>query len=107
MSCEEARDLLHWYLDNELDLGAALGFERHLRDCAACERAYANQQTLRSAIRSQAPYFKAPARLGRKGRPMRRSAPVTVAASVTLMIAGTWTTMRTPALREPVAPGAE
>jgi len=95
MSCEEARDLLHGYLDNELDLGAALGFERHLRGCAACERAYANQQTLRSAIRSQAPYFKAPARLGRNVRPIRWAAPLAIAAAVTFMLAGTWATLRT------------
>jgi Predicted transmembrane transcriptional regulator (anti-sigma factor) len=94
MSCEEARDLLHGYLDNELDLGAALEFERHLRGCAACERDYTNQQTLRSAIRSQAPYFKAPARLGRNVRPMRWAVPLALAAALTLMIAGTLATMR-------------
>jgi anti-sigma factor RsiW len=87
MSCEEARDLLHGYLDNELELGAALGFERHLRSCAACERSYTNQQTLRSAIRSQAPYFKAPRSLGRNVRPMRWAVPLAIAAALTLMIA--------------------
>jgi anti-sigma factor RsiW len=95
MSCEEARELLHGYLDNELDLGAALEFERHLRSCAACERAYANQQTLRSAIRSQAPYFKAPRSLGRNVRPIRWVAPLAIAAGLVLMIAGTWTVLRT------------
>jgi anti-sigma factor RsiW len=94
MSCQETRELLHGYLDGELDLAAALEFERHLRGCSACERAYANQEILRSAIRSQAPYFKAPASLKRKVRPMRWMAPLALAAALALMLAGTWAVLR-------------
>jgi anti-sigma factor RsiW len=94
MSCQEARELLHGYLDGELDLAATLEFERHLRGCSACERAYANQKILQSAIRSQAPYFKAPASLKRTVRPARWMAPLAIAAALALMLAGTWATLR-------------
>lgn len=94
MSCREARDLLHGYLDGELDLAAALDFERHLRGCPACERALANQKILRSAIRSQAPYFKAPASLKRRVRPVRWAPMLALAAALVLMLAGTWITLR-------------
>ena len=94
MSCQEARELLHGYLDGELDLAASLEFERHLRGCSACQRAYANQKTLRSAIRSQAPYFKAPASLKRHLRPMPWRPMLAIAAALALALAGTWVTFR-------------
>jgi anti-sigma factor RsiW len=94
MSCQEARDLLHGYLDGELDLAAMLEFERHMRDCPACERAYTNQKFLRSAIRSEAPYFKAPASLKRKTRPIRWATQMALAAAIALMIGGTWAAFR-------------
>src|SRR5260370_27606942 len=94
MSCQEARELLHGYLDGELDLAATLEFERHMRDCPACERAYANQKILRSAIRSEAPYFKAPASLKRKTRRVPWAPQMAIAAAIALMIAGTWATFR-------------
>jgi anti-sigma factor RsiW len=94
MSCQEAQELLHGYLDGELDLAATLEFERHLRGCAVCERAYENQKTLRTAIRSDAPYFKAPASLKRKVRPARWLAPLALAAALALTLAGTWAVLR-------------
>jgi anti-sigma factor RsiW len=94
MSCQEARELLHGYLDGELDLAATLEFERHMRGCSACERAYANQKILRSAIRSQAPYFKAPASVKRKIRPIRWEPLMAIAAAFALMIAGAWAVWR-------------
>jgi anti-sigma factor RsiW len=60
VSCQEAQDLLHGYVDGELDLVRTLHIERHLRDCPACARAYAHQQALRSALRSGALYFAPP-----------------------------------------------
>jgi anti-sigma factor RsiW len=95
MTCEEAQDLLHGYLDRELDLASALAFERHLQGCLRCERAYENQRVLRSAIRSQAPYFRAPSSLNRKVQPTRWVAPLAIAATIALMMGGTWATFRT------------
>ena len=34
MSCTEPRDLVHAYLDRELDLEKSLEMEQHFRDCA-------------------------------------------------------------------------
>jgi anti-sigma factor RsiW len=92
MRCPETRNL-HGYLDGELDLRGTLDFERHLEDCSDCSRAYENQQALRSAIRANAPYFKAPARLRRSLTPKRSVAwmqPAAIAAALVLMFAGTW-----------------
>ncbi len=96
MSCREARDLLHGYLDGELELTAALEMERHLHGCQECTRAYESQRALRTAIRTHAPYFKAPASLGRgliARAPARQWAlPMGIAAALALAIGGTvWT----------------
>jgi anti-sigma factor RsiW len=60
VSCQEAQDLLHGYLDGELDLVRTLDIERHLRDCSSCARIHAQQQALRSALRDGALYFTPP-----------------------------------------------
>ena len=94
MSCDEARELLHGYLDGELDLSSTLEFERHMHSCPACERAYTNQTVLRSAIREQAPYFKAPAKLKSTIRPIPWAPKLAIAAAIALMIAGRSTLFR-------------
>ena len=38
MSCQEVQDLLHGYMDGELDLVRTLDIERHLQDCSVCAR---------------------------------------------------------------------
>ena len=63
MSCQEAQDLLHGYLDGELDLVRSLEIEQHLQACRNCSQAYQNQQALRSAIRSGRLYFTPPVHL--------------------------------------------
>ena len=103
MSCQERRDLLHGYLDGELDLAETLEMERHLQSCQSCERAYGNQRILRSAIRSSAPYYKAPARLRRRVRPAAWIAPMGIAAAIAVMLAGTWFALRPPPGRELIA----
>jgi anti-sigma factor (TIGR02949 family) len=66
LSCQETRNLLHGYLDGELDLVNSLQFERHLQACPACAREHRNQQTLRSALRTNSLYFHAPTRLHKR-----------------------------------------
>ena len=36
MTCDEARLLMHAYLDDELDAAQSAGMATHLQDCAAC-----------------------------------------------------------------------
>ena len=68
MSCEEVQELLHGYLDGELDLVRTLAIERHLRDCPVCARLHAQQESLRSAIRDSGLYFTPPEPLERRIR---------------------------------------
>jgi mycothiol system anti-sigma-R factor len=60
LNCQETQNLIHGYLDAELDLVRSKEIERHLHDCSICSRAYANQKALQAAIRQSVPYFKAP-----------------------------------------------
>ena len=95
--------MLHGYLDGELELAATLEMERHLQSCQSCARAYDNQRILRSAIRSSAQYYKAPARLRRRVRPAAWIAPMGIAAAIAVMLAGTWFALRPPPGRELIA----
>ena len=60
MSCQEARQLIDAYVDQELDLVRSLDFERHLESCAACRALREQVEELRSAVRTHSPYFAAP-----------------------------------------------
>jgi anti-sigma factor RsiW len=76
VSCQEAQDLLHGYLDGELDLVRSLEIEHHLQACRSCARAYQHQQALRSAIRAGSLYFTPPVHLQRRVRAaVRRASP--------------------------------
>ncbi len=50
MDCSETRNLLHAYLDNELDLWESAALEQHLSECTECGRLYEEQAELRQAI---------------------------------------------------------
>jgi anti-sigma factor RsiW len=65
VTCEQARALMHAYVDGELDLVRSLEVEAHLNACAACARERAGLQTLRAAISGGALYHEAPAWLER------------------------------------------
>jgi len=95
--------LLHGYLDGELDLAGTLEIERRLEVCPACARAYDNLRILRSAIRSNAPYYKAPARLRRRARPAAWIPPIGIAAAIAVLMTGTWIALRPPPRRESIA----
>lgn len=68
MSCSQFRTFLHGYVDDELDLVRHVEIEEHLRTCGACSRIYQAQLALRSALKSDELYFRAPAHLERKVR---------------------------------------
>ena len=55
-------------MDGELDLVRHVEIEEHLRSCDACSQIYQAQQALRSALKSDELYFRAPAGLERKVR---------------------------------------
>jgi anti-sigma factor RsiW len=68
VSCSEFRTFLHAHLDGELDLVRQVEIEDHLRTCGACSRIHEAQLALRSALKSDELYFRAPADLERKVR---------------------------------------
>ena len=68
MSCQETRNLLHGYVDSELDLLNSLQVEQHLKDCPTCSLEHKNYQSLRSALRTDSLYFRAPATLQKRVR---------------------------------------
>src|SRR5436190_8016019 len=63
MACEDARELLGSYLDDELDTATSLELRRHLRECPECAAQQQRQETLRNALRTSDLSFRAPAGL--------------------------------------------
>jgi mycothiol system anti-sigma-R factor len=74
VSCQRTQELLHGYLDSELDLTESLEVERHMHECQSCARAYTNQTALRSAFKHSSLYYSAPARLRKRIRSSLRQA---------------------------------
>ena len=63
MDCVEAKDLVHFYIDQELDLLRVVDVDKHLQSCAACRELYDRQRALRSTLRRDASYHRAPPEL--------------------------------------------
>ena len=75
---EHIRELLHAYVDGELDLANARQTERHLESCPDCRGAEKAIHELRSALASKTTAYRAPAHLRRNVRAaMRREAKST------------------------------
>lgn len=64
MNCEETQNLIHAYIDAELDLVRSLELERHLRDCPMCSTGHENVQIIRGAVRGL--YYQPPAHLQKR-----------------------------------------
>ena len=63
MPCAEIDDRLQAYFDGELDAVAAAAYESHLARCAPCHAALEELRELRTALRTELPYERAPAAL--------------------------------------------
>ncbi len=74
MSCQEMQNLMHGYIDGELDLLNNLQVEEHLKDCPACAQEHENHKTLRSALSNSSLYFNAPVSLKKRVRSSVRAA---------------------------------
>lgn len=75
---ENIRELLHAYVDGELDLANTRETERHLQSCADCRGTEKAIRQLRSALTSEATAYRAPAHLRRNVRAaLRREAKST------------------------------
>jgi anti-sigma factor RsiW len=60
VDCKQGRNLLHAYLDGELDLVRSVEVEEHLRACPTCAKIHGEQQVLRKAIGAASLYNCAP-----------------------------------------------
>jgi predicted anti-sigma-YlaC factor YlaD len=63
LSCQKAQELIHGYLDGELDLLRSVELEKHIHECEICENVYRNQTALRSSLRDESLYHHAPDKL--------------------------------------------
>jgi anti-sigma factor RsiW len=66
LSCQRAEELIHGYLDGELELARSLEVEQHMRECEICARAYHTQTTLRSSLKGESLYYGAPENLKKR-----------------------------------------
>ena len=66
MSCAKPRELVHAYLDGELDVVRSVEMEEHLKECTTCAGAYESQRSLRSELSVQELSFKAPPSLHKR-----------------------------------------
>ncbi|HET7112577.1 MAG TPA: anti-sigma factor [Pyrinomonadaceae bacterium] len=81
MSCDETPDLIHGYLDGELDLVKSMEVEKHLQDCDACTQTHQAIRSVQSAAGHNGVRFDPPANLEkrlrstlrRKNEPERKS----------------------------------
>ncbi len=63
MTCDEVRQLLHAYIDNELDIATSLQMEKHLPDCPECQKELNAAQAANRAVTQPAIYYPAPSAL--------------------------------------------
>ena len=68
MNCDEAMNLLPVYSDGELDAVHSAEIEKHLLGCAECAARRDDLTALRSRIRTEMPYYTAPATLHERVR---------------------------------------
>ena len=66
MSCQPTHELLHGYLDGEVDLVKSIEIEKHLADCHLCTQAYKSMRSLQSIVRNSDLRFAPPANLERR-----------------------------------------
>jgi anti-sigma factor RsiW len=63
VACEDKVQLLHVYLDGELDPLRSVEFEEHLKSCPSCEQSLDEERALRKSLRSANLYHWTPANL--------------------------------------------
>jgi anti-sigma factor RsiW len=59
MDCSATRNLLHPYIDRELDAAAAARIDEHLQGCAECRKTFDEHASLARAVGKNATYYQA------------------------------------------------
>ncbi len=68
MSCQQTHELIHGYLDGELDLVKSLEIEKHLAQCHTCTQNYEALRSLQSRVSDSSLRFEPPASLEKRLR---------------------------------------
>lgn len=79
MDCPNAQTLLDGYLDGELDVSHNLEVKEHLQGCPLCSASYSDRQVIRTGLKNDSFYFKAPADLEKRIKHSLRQAAKTEA----------------------------
>ena len=66
MSCQKIIEIVHQYIDRELDPVQVAEVECHLEQCDDCDLIYRGQVALRSSLQDPSLYYRAPADLKRR-----------------------------------------
>ena len=66
MNCQECHDFIDPYIDNELDVAAAILVKQHLRDCSQCQPLLESRKALRALLNNPQLQFEVPDSLRRK-----------------------------------------
>jgi anti-sigma factor RsiW len=66
MNCRECHDFIDAYIDNELDVAAAILVKQHLRDCPHCQPLLESRKALRALLDNPELQFEVPDSLRRK-----------------------------------------
>jgi anti-sigma factor RsiW len=91
MTCDEARQLLHAYIDDELDLATALQIEAHLPGCPKCQKELEAARAAGRAAAQPGVYYAAPAELrDRLRRAIRTEIGETETTPETRSLTGWW-----------------
>ena len=73
MNCQQAKPLIDFYADGEMDAARILELEKHIHDCPACALAWRNVQTLKKSLKQDTLFFTAPTELRRRIKAELRS----------------------------------
>jgi anti-sigma factor RsiW len=105
MTCDEIDELLHGYMDGELDAVTSRNVEDHLATCTSCTRELASFRDLRSSLRQNGLYHRSPATLERNVRrearkggesiPVFRRGVFAIAAAILIACLAVWGVGRT------------
>jgi anti-sigma factor RsiW len=68
LSCQQTHELIHGYLDGELDLVKSIEIEQHLADCQSCTQTYKGMRSLQTVVRNDALRFQPPVDLEKRLR---------------------------------------
>src|SRR6266702_6444239 len=77
MNCNEAREMIHPYVDDELELVKTLEIENHIRECNQCAATHRSIVALRFSFHDGTLYYRAPAGLERRIRSDVRQKTIT------------------------------